>query len=438
MRRPHCHAPERAATAFGLLLILASPLAAQVPAAAPDAQRILLSDALQQINSSNPNLRASAAEVEATRARITIAGTRLNPGLSLTRDQLSGQPDGYSETTIALTHTLEVGGQRSRRQDAATLALSAAEARLAAERARLIFEVQRAYVTAAAAEARANAIGETTEIFRTVDQSGQMRFAAGDISAFSRQRLEVERARYETRLADAELDLLEAGRELGLRVAPQAVSGGAYALLAGEALETIPTGGVVSTLAEGLSLVGGRADVRAATLAVEAARARVALERSERVPDVTLTGGYKHQADGLHGPLLGVSIPIPVLDKNAGRVAEADALLTAAEAERSLAVLRAEADIRRTWENYTSIAARLDLLSEASLLASAAMLQTAQIAYGEGEMSLVELLDAAEAYDIAKETATRLRALLAIAHFDLLRAVGAMEVDEMPLPEDVR
>ena len=52
------------------------------------------------------------------------------------------------------------------------------------------------------------------------------------------------------------------------------------------------------------------------------------------------------------------------------------------------------------------------------------LLRTARVSYDEGEMSLVELLDAAEAFRDARIMAIDLLADFQTSHYDLLRATG--------------
>jgi cobalt-zinc-cadmium efflux system outer membrane protein len=413
-------------------------LAAQVGPDLParQAQRITLDDALRRLEAENLNLRIAREEVAAARGRLTTAGVYFNPGLAATREQLSGHAGSYHETTLALSHTLEIGGQRGLRRDAAGLSVEAAEARLSAERLRLAFEVRRAYVRAAAAEAEAAALAEATDVFRRVEQSGQVRFAEGDISEFARQRLQVERARYENLLAEAQLNLATAGRDLAILLASDSMGAEPFLLLpaAPPGAQSVPSAAI--PLDAALLGAADRADVRAAALELEAAQARLGLQRRKRIPDLTLTGGYKDQADGFRGAVIGVSLPLPFLDRNTGRIEEAQAELATAEARRALALRRAEADIRGAWEAYRSLSARIELLNRDLLVGSASLLQTAQVSYAEGEMSLIELLDAADAYRAAREATTRLLSHYLTAFYDLQRAMGRLDAPEPTPSED--
>ena len=121
---------------------------------------------------------------------------------------------------------------------------------------------------------------------------------------------------------------------------------------------------------------------------------------------------------------MGLSLPLPLLDRNTGRIEEARAQLAGAEARRSLALRRAETDIRGAWERYRSLADRIELLNRELLDGTGNLLRTARVAYAEGEMSLVELLDAADAYRASRETAIKVLAEYLTAVYDLERAAG--------------
>lgn len=393
------------------------------PAATP--RRITLEEALRRLETSNLELRLAREAVAAAEARVVSAGRLPNPGLTATREQLSGGPEGYHENMIALGQSLEIGGQRGARREAARKASEAAAARLEAERLRLAFQVHRAYVRGAVAEADLIVLGEATEVFRHVEESGRARFAEGDISRFDRSRLQIERARYETLLARRRLEMEEASRELAFLVAPDSLAAPA-ALLPAQALTELDAVMRAVALDAALATAVRRADVRAADAEVEAARAALSLERRDRVPDVTLSAGYKEQAGGLSGAVLGVSFPVPLWDRNQGEIARAQAELNAALVRRELALARAHIEIRRAWDTHRSLEERMRTMGEMLSPESAGLLETARVAYAEGEMSLIELLDAADAYRSAMESVNQLLGEYLISLFDLRRATGTL------------
>lgn len=429
-----CPIAFQAQLGLGLLLwglLLPRPLTAQdVSEVVPPLEgvrRIALEDALLLFEHQNLDLRIAREEAAAARARARSAGALRNPNFAATREQLSDGDRDYDEMVVTLNQTLEIGGQRGLRRDAARRAADAAGARLEAERLRLGFEVRRTFILAALAEGNLSRLEETTQVVRQVEQAGQARFAEGDISDFDRQRLQVERARYEDLLALARLELTQAGRELTLLVSPDSIAAGEI-ILPLHPLDSLAVTIPVSDRDTFPPGAADRPDVRAARAEVEAARDRLALAGRERIPDITVTGGYKDQADGLQGGVIGLSVPIPLLDRNAGRIAEAQADLANAQARADLVSRRAETDIRRAWENYRSLARRIEQIKQDLLAGTVGLLETARIGYAEGEMTLVELLDAAEAYRASRELTTDLHARYLIAIYDLDRATGASTI----------
>jgi outer membrane protein, heavy metal efflux system len=401
-------------------------LAAQNVATAPTGvRRISLGEAIQRLESHNLELRLAREEAAAMEARILGAGTLPNPAASGAREQLSGDPGVYHETVLQVGQTLPIGGQRGLRRAAASRAAEAARARLEGTRIEVAMRLHRVFLRAAAAEADLELLNETTEVFRRVEESGRSRLAEGDISRFDQSRLQIERARYETLLARARLALGEASRELTLLVAPDSVTAAA-SLLPAERLGHLAARAAGLDVETALLSAAGRAEVRAAEAELEAAEAALALQRRLRIPDLTLSGGFKHQADGYQGAVFGVSVPLPFWDRNRGGIAEAEALLSAARTRRELALRGAESDIRRAWETHRSLEDRMREIGGTLLPESAGLLETARLAYAEGEMSLLELLDAADAYRGARESITALLAEYLSAAYELERATGQL------------
>ena len=141
-------------------------------------------------------------------------------------------------------------------------------------------------------------------------------------------------------------------------------------------------------------------------------------------PDITATGGYKRQSDGFNGAFLGLSVPLPLFDRRGGAVATSESQIRASEERLELTRRQVQADLRKAIESYHSLQLRGALLEEDILGGDPDLLEIAQVAYDAGEMTLVELLDAAEALRDAHSAEAKLRSDLWIAYYDLERAMG--------------
>jgi cobalt-zinc-cadmium efflux system outer membrane protein len=167
-----------------------------------------------------------------------------------------------------------------------------------------------------------------------------------------------------------------------------------------------------------------RPELRRWQSAVEAQQAARRAARQEAWPDPSVTAGYKRQSDGFEGAFLGIGIPLPLFDRNRG-AAEAEAeRLDAARTQQSLARREIRNEVRQAHAAYTSARRQSQLLSDELLRGSGDLLRIAQTSYDEGEMSLVELLDAADAYRDARLRSVDLRVDLWTRYFSLLRAMG--------------
>lgn len=397
-----------------------SPAAGQAPV--QETRAITLHEALGLFARNNLELRLARAYAAEAAALARQAAAYPNPSVAGTHEPLSDGDVSYSETYLNLSQRLEWPGTRSARRDAADRAAEAAHARLTADSARLAFEVKAAYAAAVRAGRAEEVLARVTEVFRTGEQSARERYDQGDISLYDRRRIRVERARYETRLAEAALQAASARRRLALLIAPE---GEVVSYAPADALEELPP--VVTAERALATALERRHELAAARAALASARADAAVARGERIPDLTATAGYKRQSDGLTGAYLGLSLPVPLWDRRRGAIEAAEAGVAAAESRAALTRRQVENDVRRALDAYRSLTRRAELLADPATREAGDLLEIARVAYAEGEMELLDLLDAAEALMEARLAEVRLRTELWTSYYDLDRAVGGFD-----------
>lgn len=397
-------------------------LAAATPAASQEPARITLEQALDLFARNSLELKLARADAAESAALARQSSAYPNPTVGATHEPLADGNGSYSETYVNLSQRLEWPGTRSARRDAMGWAGSAAKARLVADSARLAFELKRAYTDAVRAERAEDVVARVAAVFREGEQSAGERYGEGDISLYEHRRIRVERGRYETRLVDVGLEAGTARRRLAVLVAP---TDGALELAPAKAPAGLPpviaAGQVIETA------LSRRGEVAAAEAALRSAGAAAAVARGERIPDVTATGGYKTQSDGFTGAFLGLSLPFPLWDRRGGAVEAAEARVAAAEWRLALTRRQVENDVRGALETYRALTRRAELLADGATEEGVDLLEVARVAYTEGEMELIELLDAAEAVMEALVAEARLRADLWTSYYDLERAVGGFD-----------
>jgi cobalt-zinc-cadmium efflux system outer membrane protein len=172
-----------------------------------------------------------------------------------------------------------------------------------------------------------------------------------------------------------------------------------------------------------------RATVRAAALAAASAGQAATVVAKERIPVPTVVGGYKAEqvpgdAATWTGFVAGLSIPLPLWDR---RAAARDAAVATGEAARWQAAA-AERDATRELalalqEVATAEAQSAQLEPRLGPDARRA-LEALQIAWREGEISLLEWLDGVRAWHEAFDTYAALQAERIIRRANLARAAG--------------
>jgi cobalt-zinc-cadmium efflux system outer membrane protein len=121
---------------------------------------------------------------------------------------------------------------------------------------------------------------------------------------------------------------------------------------------------------------------------------------------------------------LGFALPLPLFDRRGAAASEAGAARAGAEAHLALVRRQAENDLRLAFDAYQAARERARLFADELLAEPEALLRVARVAYAEGEMTLVELLDAVDAFRTARVAAVNARRDLWVAYFDFERAGG--------------
>ena len=337
-----------------LLPILAS---ASQDASDPASEGMTLAQALERAHAANPDLEAARLRVQAADARARQQGLPQNPTLSVEVENVIGsgiyEGDDLGETTVYLTQPLEFWGKRGKRGRAAELAGTVAEAEAAVLRAHTDEAVTSAFFGVLAAQARENLSRERVDSLEDAGRSAE--------AAAARTGLENDRAA----LASARVALAIA-TGLETRALPRVV---------GDLEETQPLPDLETLLER--DPLGSEARLWQAR--VEAGEAAVTYQRALRVPDVSLSAGYRrfNEVDE-QAAIFYLSVPLPLFDTNRGEVDAAGYELDEAklarrsaerhwqahvlDAHRALMSAKREVDAHRAAETPSARRAYIDAL----------------------------------------------------------------------------
>jgi outer membrane protein, heavy metal efflux system len=418
------------------LVCLAGCLVGAV-AAAQDAaipSRLSLADALRLAEQRNPALAVARLQAAVTDTDAVAARRRPNPVASVSSEGYNGDPAGagffnQQELVFQVEQELETGGRRRLRGEVAAAAGLAGRS-AADDLARQVrLDVKRAYFQLVLArldmEASRAALGEIDRII----ELNRARYRQGEISGAELRRLEVERLRFTDDVLGAELGARNAGSALlallgapRLDVPVEPVDPLTPPAGTSPALAPPPAGGTTESLIA--AALAGRPDIAAARQDHARALAEVELQKALRTPNVSVGAGMKRDF-GVNGLVWGVSVPLPVFDRNAGGIARAEAERRLAESRLRERELAASLDVQQA-ANLVDISGQRVKYLESDYLQKAREARDAILsAYQSGESSLVDFLDAQRAYRDVQRAYNRALFEHRLSLFQLDAAVGS-------------
>ncbi|HKQ05620.1 MAG TPA: TolC family protein [Blastocatellia bacterium] len=360
------------------------------------------SDLVRRALAANAELVATRLDIERGRARLQQAGLRPNPTFDFeqTTGRLTGSP-GERETSIGFALPLELSGKRQRRIDLARVELQAAEAEIADRERRLIAEVRAGYAEALAAVRELQITEELIDIDLQTSRVIEVRVNEGDSAPLEHNLLRVEVERLRARRA-----LIE-GRLQGALLKLKSISG----VPPGEALRlreelaapdfSTPPDSVAAALDIALRT---RPDLTLARLTEEAAQAGLRLARAQAAPDVTAFSKYTTNRsvfdDTPVGVLrdrdrllsFGVSISIPLFNRNQGAKAEAEVVIAQARHRREFTEQMVRAEVASAYGRYEAAQAAINTFRQGVLDRSAQNIKAIRGAYEVGAFRVTDLL----------------------------------------------
>lgn len=351
------------------------------------------------------------ADLQAARQKLAIAKGKLQQARFRPNPTLNGEYGtarvlgGSSENTLSvgMAQVFETGHKRNRRAAVAKLELQQIGAEVSALERRLMVEIRTVYTNSLSAarqlEVLEKLIAANLEIVRVTEA----RLKEGDVAPLDVNLVKVEAETMKIKAIQARNDLevsllqlktlIGAGLEESIKLAPQT-----------ERPPRLDLG--LSELTE-LALKE-RADLQAARLGEELGTARTDLAKANAVPNVTgsitysrnqritdfpaAIGGNTINRD--HEITFGVAVDLPVFNRNQGEIASATGEKIQAIRNREFLETTIKRDMAIAYRQYRAAAETLVIYSTQILPRSEENLKAIRSAYGFGEFSVFEVVNA--------------------------------------------
>ena len=367
-----------------------------------------------------PSVQAAAHEVSASEAGLEQAGRLPNPELAYLRE---GQQTGTRTTTVQINQPIELGGKRQARVALAQGALGLARSEQLAVRRQVRAEVIAAWYDVLVARQRqelAEALGELAR--KSVEVAGK-RVAAGKISPIDETKARLAAADAAMELNQAKAQLVLARTKLGALVGRPA-----------DAIDITSSPGElpqVQPLAVLLSRIGDAAEVRQARSQLTAQEAQAGVERAARLPDLTLSvGTQRDEQAGRRQTVLGLSVPLPLFDRNEGRLKAALRRTDKARDELAAAQTKAAAALVSAYTRYEVAAGETALLRQDVIPQAQSAYELTLKGFEYGKFPFLDVLDAQRTWFQAQSRLWNSMLDAYRAYAEIERIAGTIEQDK--------
>ena len=350
-----------------------------------------LQQVYQLVVSKNSGLEAIRNRSRGVRALVKQANQIPNPELVLESENFGGDRNDFdeSENTFAVSQVVELGGKRSARTALATSESQLFEAKAKANLATLLGEVQIAYSNAVLSQTTLTLAMERSRFTQDILKTVQEKVRLGGILAG-----EETKAKIAVQVARIDQQKAENAHQNNKRTLASLWNGTAVEVgnLEGSARQEREDSLVLPELKDFPKM-----QVR--SLQIIAARKSLERERAQAIPDLTLSGGYRRFEETDDGAFVaGLSIPLPVFNRNQGSISQASSEVNANEAELQRDMVTTKAELDSLLQMRSVLNQERAIIRSSLLPNSKKGLEQIQEAYRLGRVGYLDLIDSQEVY----------------------------------------
>lgn len=336
----------------------------------------------------HPDLAEASALVEATAGRARQAGAFPNPEaiVRMESTRFNGRTTGEAEVLAGVAQPVPLGSRLTKARLVEQLERDRRARELELRRRDMRRRVHSAFATALYQEKALLSQKEIVAGAEKVAVTTKARLHAGDALPEDMARAEMEAARVNVELRRTEAMRKKAMFELSAAIGDPALSVESLDGTLEVAFELPALELLAEELASHPSTALADADVRANN-------ARVDLANAERIPDVKVELLYRRlQAEKENAFDVGLTLPLPLFDRNQGRRREARAEAAAAEARSRSMQNDLALRLRATHAQLTTALDNSRALKTQFLPRAETVLKSTEARYNAGDISLSEVL----------------------------------------------
>ena len=392
-------------------------------------EAITLARALALTLERSPALTAFSWDIRAAEARILQAKLVPNPEISwdgedFTRAGVQSATESM-QNTLVLSQLIELGGKRSSRVREAQFDRRAAEWDYQVKRLEVMKATSLAFIDVLSGQRKVSLAEENVQLAEREIPVTQKRLEAGKAS-------NVELIRANTEVATTRIELTEATHELEAARVNLAAQWGAkkatFASVSGNLEQLRPIPSLESLKAK----LQANPELAKWTTERQRREATLSSARAEGHPDLTVNAGPR-LLGASHADMslvAGFSIPLPLWNRNQGKIAEAEANVAKTSDERAAAEAEAYAELNEAYQTLQRAAEEVRMLRDTVLPGAKSVIDQSTEGYSTGRFSQLDVLDAEKSY-----IETRTQYIRALSDFQKAAAqIDALTAGPVELP----
>jgi outer membrane protein, heavy metal efflux system len=349
----------------------------------------------------NQALRAQRFTLDQSRANEITAGLKPNPVFTssnadfpvFTPSQLTLSNLANNQSfTQSLAYLVERGSKRERRLAVARDATEMTARTVDDAERQVRFQVGQAFVSVLLGKATLEFARQDLKDFSEVVGLNRRRVTSGDLAEGDFLKIALQKLQFEQDVSAAEVALVQAKASLRQLVGYDTVA------------EDFDVAGQLAHRATAVSLetlerdaVATRPDLRAAEVNTKLAGNALGLAQANRARDVTLEAEYDRNGP-VNGVGVGLSIEIPIHDRNQGEIARSRFALAQARESELAARFSVLTDVVNAHAAFSTNDKVVSLYESGYLEQARQSREISRYAYAKGATGLLDLLDAERTY----------------------------------------
>lgn len=370
----------------------------------------------------NSELKVFSLEIRAAEARQLQASLKPNPQLKIEVEEAGGGGDrsdfDAAETTIELKQLIELGDKSKKREKVASFEKELADIDYENKKLEVFSEAAKAFIGVLKAQEKLRLSNELLKLSEASFETVGKRVDAGKDSP-------VEKTRASVALSTIKIQHRKTERNLDFARKKLASFWGQGRLLFEQAvgdlgrIEDLPA---LENLARQLQKNPQYARWIAE---IKRSQAVLDLEKSKAMGDITVGAGVQRFNETEDNAIVfGLSIPLPLSDRNQGAKQAATYNLAKSREMQKTAWLNLQNDFNETYQKYADAYSQAHSLKSEVLPAAIEMFDAATRAYQEGKVDYLNMLDAQRTLFTIKDEYIESLAAYHIGKTDIERFIG--------------